>query len=73
MHNIHDDEDLSRAWRCHFDRREGIQRILEATFADVGPLVLQSVHGWVETLATTSDQSFARHLRDAVADSEEAE
>jgi hypothetical protein len=70
MENMHYDRDLSAAWRCHFDRREGIQRILEATFIDVGPLALRSIHGWVEALATVSDESFDAVLRDVVAEQE---
>ncbi len=70
MENIHYERDLSAAWRCHFDRREGIQRILEATFMDVGPLALRSIHGWVEALATVSDESFDAVLRGVVAEQE---
>ena len=72
MQNMHYERDLSGAWRCHFDRREGIQRILEATFMDVGPLALRSIHGWVETLATVSDETFESVLRN-VAEEEEVQ
>jgi hypothetical protein len=68
MSSIHDERDLSATWRCHFDRREGIQRILEATFLDVGPLALKSIHGWVEALATVSDEGFEAVLRDVAAE-----
>ena len=70
MSNVHNERDLSATWRTHFDRREGIQRILEATFMDVGPLALKSIHGWVEALVTVSDEGFEQVLRDVAADSE---